>query len=345
MLRTDELINEFYPEFIPADDACYKLEEALKENGLVDKIHNCHATDDRISYLRRILWKAYQADEIVSDEAIPRAVTLIENALKVREEWSMDTLVNSNDAEFNAFFEEYRKRAPHITYGTTHEGQPIHYTRYGLFDLEWLEAHWETHETFMKKSELRILEYMTKHVSEKESEKRGKTVDRFVWVHDSTDVSLAHVSFFQTFLSPMAHVIRALYPEIICRVEIYNAPWWLVGSAEVLKLFLHPMSQKKVMINSEFPEWLPTVTAIADIPSFAGGECTAEYFTTSTPDIGGFRHGGEMLELIKKLPTYPEITQIHIPDDSTNEEEKSPTHPEITQIHIPDDSTNEADEN
>jgi len=277
MLATDPLILEHHPDFLASDVEFEEVEKILTEKGLSQRIDELVIGGDRRAALRRFIWQAKQKEKEANIGT--NTLDFIQHCFDLRDQHRANTCLNDTEnEEFRNFVDAWREKVPYYSLpGVTKDGYPVFYTRWGQADMDWVEQQWKERPEIMKRNQIRLLEYKTQVQCKQETLRQGKTVDRIVFGHDLTNCGTRHLLFFKDFLGSMANVIRVMYPECMGRTCIFNAPWYLVTAGKVLKYFIHPMAQNKILIDSGKPEWLHGQLQPDEIPPFAGGTCKSEF--------------------------------------------------------------------
>jgi len=138
-------------------------------------------------------------------------------------------------------FEELIQAGP---VGWDSEGHPVVLDRFGAIDMAKLLRSFDT-EAFLRHSA--FSREVLRCYATANSIRRQKRIYKCVSVLDMKGLSLSHNK-----LIPLLKTANAIfgwyYPESIHRFYVINAPWIFRTLYDFVKVFLHPVTQRKVSI-------------------------------------------------------------------------------------------------
>jgi len=241
--------------------------------------------------LWRFCWQAKEEKKKGKDCATG-AVQWLRGCIKRRKELGMNDILASPifDADFK---QQYVKTIPFSFHGVDKAGHPILYLNFGAVDIAAFSSLWSRGEELAKAKELptnavvlfhlRLMEYMTKVVMAKESERQERIVDRMLGVINMEGIGRHHLSAnFRAFLSAVSKDSVILFPELLHANVVLNVPGLFSAVAwPIAKQLMHPTTQAKIKVprKADSTKELLQLIDVATLPPWFGGECSAEAFS------------------------------------------------------------------
>jgi len=299
MLQDDQIAKTF-PEHVPTDEEVASARELLHapENADVlvgiDSIQIASALD---ATLYRFCWLA-RSDGCKDEEVAPGAISRLRSCLERRAALGMDTILDKGPFT-ESFLELHQKALPFSFHGTDRQGHPIVIYRYGSLDLSCLKSLWTSGKEITEENDLpvnavalfhlRAMEYLTKHVMAKESQRQGRIVDRALFIVDMQGVGPQHFNTtFKELLQTVARENSTVFPEIMHSTVLANMNWLLAKGADVFaRGLLHPVTKSKFVFATvaDTQETLAELVEPKDLPPYLGGTNDCEEYTMRAWDV------------------------------------------------------------
>jgi len=301
MLRQDPIICALRANLLPTESEARRTAQLLNSQPALKEafVNTVEIARDEEASLARWIFVA-KMEGHHGDGAAREALNALHLCLLQRNKYGLDSLLRQPPFD-NSYLELFRSVLPLGFHGVTRDGNPVLIIRYGAVDTNLLASMWTRGETaavdginaFTMCFVRCVPEYVTAVLMNEETERQQCTVDRMIAVIDVGGVGWEHwQGCLRSFVQQYMRVTGSVYPEIIAKVFVANAPWFVANICwPVVKSFLPAITGLKVsVLNSR-----RTGTALRELirsdqlPRILGGTCNCEECV-----IGPLLKGGSM---------------------------------------------------
>ena len=159
-------------------------------------------------------------------------------------------------------------------YGYDLAGCPVYIERFGLADAEAVSAMCTAEERVQYHHY--ISEYIQQVLLVEASQRAGHLVDQLTSVFDMTNFSRACITKANyAYVSACIHINSMLYPELMARTVIVNAPFTFTLGWGMVKAAIDVKTREKITIVKGVPaDKVGAVIDMAGLPVWLGGQQT-----------------------------------------------------------------------
>lgn len=200
---------------------------------------------------------------------IEDAEQMLRKSLLWRKQFDIDNILSYDPPEFLKYYWKFQLKSH------DREGNPVHYMRFGRFDLRGLFQ--AAKKSDMLKFFAKTIELIQKDCEE-QTKKLGRYIGKLFVLIDMDGFSLHQFLYKPAFdlLSQSLVLMDSNYPELLRRVMIINAPAAFSVGYTLIKPFLHERTVQKIQIygRSGWQNLLLSYIAPNELPVIFGGKKT-----------------------------------------------------------------------
>jgi hypothetical protein len=264
---------------------------------------------------------------------VKAATTMIESALKYREQHKLDAILDSPPPPLSL-----RLLHQHAWHGYDKENRPIYIDNFGHIDLDTIE------KTYNAEQRLHYHHYYNEYFVQKvlpQAVKRaGHSVDQVTIIYDMSGfttrlLTTKHIAFIMSVIQCNS----LIYPENLGSVWIVNAPFTFAMAWAIVKHSLTAKQIEKIHIHRGVPKdaLLRHIDA-SELPHYLGGQCQCDNDGVYEDDgyFGCIAATPLMLELHDHMKLF---TQVDTTDHSLSITRVEPSTPSTPVTLTPSDSS------
>lgn len=162
----------------------------------------------------------------------------------------------------------FRRAWPCGLHGVGKCGRPVYVERVGHLNMEVLDANF----TLEKATEFHIqtMENLDRYKDEL-SRKYGRLLYKHIAILDLDGVGMSMLGGkYRGTLQHMIHIDQHYFPESLHRMVIVNAPFMFKMMWAIVRPFLHPLTQARIVMGNDH---LKELIDEEQIPNFLAGKC------------------------------------------------------------------------
>lgn len=189
--------------------------------------------------------------------------------------------------------EEFKREWLMFTYGRGNGGLPVLWNNAGAVK-DSVTKRYISEKGLGDKTKIYctdVCEQLTK-LKFKLSKARGERITKHYAVLDVSNMGITNVTKLKGFISNALADVQVMYPESLQKQYIFNAGWLFRGVWSIVKLFIHPLTRKKIEILKDFKALKKKLVedGVTMIPKEFGGDGEgAIYGGDSVYDAPGFK--------------------------------------------------------
>eukprot|EP00472_Partenskyella_glossopodia_P006126 CAMPEP_0197517454 /NCGR_PEP_ID=MMETSP1318-20131121/2460_1 /TAXON_ID=552666 /ORGANISM="Partenskyella glossopodia, Strain RCC365" /LENGTH=372 /DNA_ID=CAMNT_0043067025 /DNA_START=402 /DNA_END=1520 /DNA_ORIENTATION=+ len=169
-------------------------------------------------------------------------------------------------------WEEFNEVCELGVLGTTKDARPVYYERIGAYDPKKLDA---LGYEKLQRCHIRLQDEMLRR-KELISRQLGHRMYKHVVILDMKGFGMRHMGpKVLGNIRKLMNLDNAIYPEVLKRLFIVNAPWLFQKAWSLVKGMLHPITRERIKIYGTKPKkFLPKLAEFIDIdqlPTWLGG--------------------------------------------------------------------------
>jgi hypothetical protein len=223
---------------------------------------------------------------------LDNAAKMFNEYLAWRAEFGTDQIIATFEfPELSKVLECY----PRCYHKTDKYGRPIYVERLGMANVTQLFK--ITTSERLLKNHVYGYEKLVNYRLPACSLKQGCFLEQSTTILDLKGVSLSTFSSVYSLVSQVSTIAQNYYPEMLGKMYIINAPYLFSTVWSLVKVMLHPVTQRKIaIVGSSYLPALQETIPLENIPDFLGGSCSCPGGCASA-DVGPWNDGS--------VPGYP----------------------------------------
>jgi len=173
-------------------------------------------------------------------------------------------------------YPELRKAQHHVYHKYDKQGCPIFIERTGLTD--WKALIKITNPDELVQYHIYVMEYMMNYVFPRASERAGKHIDKLTSILDLKGLGRKHLKkAAYALFKRMSKIDQDIYPEILGKLFIVNAPAIFAVAWKAIKPWVDPSTRQKITIlRGDYQKVLLEHIDADQLPAYLGGSCQCQ---------------------------------------------------------------------
>jgi len=272
-----ELLDENEKKELKIEVSDSKLKEEIEE--FRKKVASDIAKNEQSSHLAKLVGsRTTDGDLAISRLLVARkhdlnlAHQMFVNMIEFRRANKFDSVHDAPQPKYP----ELRKAQHHVYHKYDKQGRPIFIERTGLTDWKGLIKLATPDE--LVQYHIHVMEYMMNYVFPRASERAGKPIDKLTSILDLKGLGSKHLKkAAYALFKRMSKIDQDIYPEILGKLFIVNAPAIFAVAWKAIKPWVDPSTRQKITIlRGDFQKVLLEHIDADQLPAYLGGKCQCQ---------------------------------------------------------------------